>query len=299
MEDEGSNKSIGCLLIYAVAYLHALLPFKVLYFISDILYVIIYHVVGYRRKLVRKNLKNAFPEKSEKSIVKIEKKFYRHLCDYFVETIKTLRLTDEEMRKRMKFENPEMIERLTSNGKSCIVSLGHYCNWEWVTSIGLNLNSDTNLGLVYKKLHSKAFDQLFRKIRGHFGAIPIEMKSVIRQMIRAQNQKEILVIGFLNDQRPALSQEKYWTLFMNQQTPVQVGMEKIARRLGNSVVYLDIEKVKRGYYVGKFFVISPDASEDPEFSIMERYVRKLEESILKEPAYYLWSHNRWKFKKPG
>ena len=298
MDDEGSKKSIRYSLLYAVTYLHALLPFKVLYFLSDILYLIIYRVVRYRRKMVRKNLKNAFPEKSEKSIVKIEKKFYRHLCDYYFETIKTLRLSDDEMRKRMKFENPEMIERLTSNGKSCIVSLGHYGNWEWVTSIGLQLLSETKLGLVYKKLHSEPFDNLFLRIRSHFGAIPVEMHNVIRQMIRIQNQEEVMVIGFLSDQRPAPPQEKYWTMFLNQQTPVQVGMEKIARRLGNSVVYLDIEKVKRGYYVGKFFVITPDAGDEPEFSIMERYMRKLEETVMNEPAYYLWSHNRWKFKKP-
>lgn len=298
MDDEGSKKGVGYSLLYAVVYLCALLPFKVLYILSDFLYLIVYHLVGYRRKLVRKNLKNAFPEKSEKSIVKIEKKFYHHLCDYFVETIKTFHLSDQEVRKRMKFENPEMIDRLTANGKSCIVSLGHYGNWEWVTSIGLHLASDVKLGLVYKKLHSSSFDYLFRTIRSHFGAKPIEMQSVIRQMIRFQQQGETTVIGFLNDQRPSPRQEKYWTIFLNQQTPVQVGMEKIARRLGNPIVYLDIEKVKRGYYNGKFFVITPDASEEPEFSIMEKYMRKLEETALREPAYYLWSHNRWKFKKP-
>lgn len=298
MDDEGSKKGVGYSLLYAVVYLCALLPFKVLYILSDFLYLIVYHLVGYRRKLVRKNLKNAFPEKSEKSIVKIEKKFYHHLCDYFVETIKTFHLSDQEVRKRMKFENPEMIDRLTANGKSCIVSLGHYGNWEWVTSIGLHLASDVKLGLVYKKLHSSSFDYLFRTIRSHFGAKPIEMQNVIRQMIRFQQQGETTVIGFLNDQRPSPRQEKYWTIFLNQQTPVQVGMEKIARRLGNPIVYLDIEKVKRGYYNGKFFVITPDASEEPEFSVMEKYMRKLEETALREPAYYLWSHNRWKFKKP-
>ena len=298
MDDEGSKKGIGGTLLYVVTYLHALLPFRVLYFLSDILYLFAYYVVRYRRKIVRKNLKNAFPEKSIKSIEKIERKFYRHLCDYFVETIKTLRLSDEEICKRMKFENPEMIDRLTSNGKSCVVSLGHYGNWEWVTSVGLHLTNEIELGFVYKKLHSNAFNHLFLKTRSHFNATPIEMQSVIRQMIRIQKQAKVMVIGFLNDQRPAPRQEKYWTSFMNQQTPVQTGMEKIARRLGNSVVYLDIEKVKRGHYIGKFFLITPDASEETENSIMERYMRKLEETTLREPAYYLWSHDRWKFKKP-
>lgn len=299
MEDEGSKKGIGVTLLYAVTYLHALLPFRVLYILSDILYLFAYYVIRYRRKIVRKNLQNAFPEKSIKSIGEIERKFYHHLCDYYVETIKTLRVSDEETRKRMKFENPEMIDQLISNGKSCIMSLGHYCNWEWVTSIGLTVKTDAELGFVYKKLHSDAFNHLFLKTRSHFGAVPIDMQNVIRQMIRNQNEGKVMVVGFLTDQRPKSRQEKYWTTFMNQQTPMQTGMEKIARKLGNSVVYLDIKKVKRGHYTGKFSLITPDASQEAENSIMERYVRKLEETIIREPAYYLWSHNRWKFKKGG
>lgn len=300
MDDEGSKskKGVGYSLLFAVAYLHALLPFKVLYILSDILYVVIYYLVRYRRKLVRKNLKNTFPEKPEKSIVKIEKKFYRHLCDYFVETIKTLRLTDEEVQKRMKFENPEIINRLTAHGKSCILSLGHYGNWEWVPAIVMHFTPGVDQGFIYKKLHSAAFDRLFLKIRTRFSSIPIEMRSAFRQMIRFQNEGKIMVVGFLTDQRPSRRQEHYWTTFLNQQTPVQTGMEKIARHLGASIVYLDIEKVKRGYYTGKFFVITLDASEETEYTIMERYIRKLEETTMREPAYYLWSHNRWKFRKP-
>lgn len=298
MDDERQNKGIVYSLLYVITYLHALLPFKILYFLSDILYWVVYYIVRYRRKLVRKNLHNSFPEKSEKDIIQLEKKFYRHLCDYFVETIKTLRISEKEVRKRMKFENPEMIDRLVSNGKSCVVSLGHYGNWEWVTSIGLSLTADISLGLVYKELHSVAFDQLFRRIRSRFSARPIEMKSVIRQMIRVQNEGKVMVIGFLSDQRPSPRQEMYWSYFMNQPTPFQTGMEKIAHRLGNSVVYLDIEKVKRGYYTGKFYVLAPDASEETENSITERYIRKLEETTMTDPAFYLWTHNRWKFKKP-
>ncbi len=299
MEDEGSKKGgIGYSLLYAVAYLHALLPFKVLYIFSDILYLVIYHVVRYRRKLVRKNLKNAFPEKPEKSIVKIEKKFYRHLCDYFVETLKMLHFSEEEARKRMKFENPEIINRLTADGSSCILSLGHYGNWEWVPSIMMYFTPGVEQGFVYKKLHSSTFDRLFLKMRTRFSSMAIEMRSAFRQMIRLQKEGKTMVVGFLSDQRPSRRQEHYWTTFLNQQTPVQTGMEKIARRLGTSIVYLDIEKVKRGYYTGKFYVITPDASEEAEYTIMERYIRKLEETTLREPAYYLWTHDRWKFKKP-
>lgn len=298
MEGGDSNKKgIGYKLLYAVTYLHALLPFRVLYILSDVLYFFAYHVVRYRRKIVRKNLRNSFPEKSDKSIVKIERKFYHHLCDYFVETIKTLRLTEADMRKRMKFENPQVIERLTSNGKSCLLALGHYGNWEWVPSVVFNFTS-VEQGFIYKKLHSKAFDQLFLKIRTRFASWPIEMHSALRQMVRYQKEGKVLLVGFLSDQRPTHKQSPYWTTFLNQETPVHSGMEKIARLLGTSVVYLDIEKIKRGYYLGKFFVITPDASEVPELAITERYIHKLEETVEREPAYYLWTHDRWKHKKP-
>ncbi len=295
MEEDNRKKSIGYRVLYAMVYLHALLPFSVLYVLSDVLYFIAYRLIGYRRAMVRKNLTNAFPSKSEKEIIKIEKKFYHHLCDYFVETIKTLRLTDKEVRKRMKFENPEIINRLTKDGKSCLLSLGHYGNWEWVPSIGMYLEPGVEQGLIYKQLHSQAFDALFLRIRSRFSPKPIEMRSAFRKMIQSRNDGKTMVIGFLTDQRPPRNLEHYWTRFLNQETLVQTGMERIAKQLAFSVVYLDIEKVKRGHYVGKFFVITPDASQEPEFTVMERYMRKLEETVLHEPAYYLWSHNRWKF----
>lgn len=297
MDDEGRKMGRGYSLLYVVAYFHALLPFSILYLLSDILYFGIYYLVRYRRKLVRRNLENAFPEKSRKQIVKLEKKFYRHLCDYFVETIKTLRLSDEEARRRMKFENPEIINRLTADGKSCILSLGHYGNWEWVPSIVMYLQPGVKQGLIYKELHSSAFNSLFLKIRSRFSPRPIEMLSAYRQMIKLQQAGERMVVGFLTDQRPPRYHDQYWTTFLHQDTLVQTGMEKIARLLACAIVYLDVTKVKRGHYVGRFFVITPDASLEPEFVIMERYIRKLEETVLKEPAYYLWSHNRWKFKR--
>jgi len=297
MDDKGSKKGIGYSLLYVVAYLHAMLPFSVLYLLSDILFFGAYHLVRYRRRIVRRNLENAFPEKSQKQIVKLEKKFYHHLCDYFVETLKTLRLSDEEVRKRMKFENPEIINQLTAEGKSCILSLGHYGNWEWVPSICMYLQPGVKPGLVYKELHSKAFDRLFLKIRSRFSPRPIEMRSIYRKMIKFQQAGEKMVVGFLADQRPPRYPDQYWTTFLRQDTLVQTGMGKIAKLLACAIVYLDVTKVKRGHYVGRFFVITPDASLEPEFVIMERYIRKLEETVLKEPAYYLWSHNRWKFKR--
>lgn len=298
MNEEGSKKSISYSILYAVAYLHSLLPFSVLYLLSDILYFIVYHVVRYRKKVVRKNLRNSFPDKSDKEIKELERKFYHHLCDYFVETIKTLNLSEDEMMKRMKFENPELITRLTSNGGACVLSLGHYGNWEWVPSICLHIDKSIEAGLVYKELSSGAFDKLFYKIRRRFNSVPIEMNGVFRKMINARNEGKRIVVGFLTDQRPKRQMPMYWMKFLNQDTPVQTGMERISKKLSCSIVYLDITKVKRGHYNGKFFVVTPDASVETENVIMERYMNKLEETIIREPAYYLWSHDRWKFKKP-
>ncbi|MGI6074665.1 MAG: lysophospholipid acyltransferase family protein [Fermentimonas sp.] len=284
-------------ILYGIAYLHSLLPFALLYIISDILFFLVYHVARYRRKLVLQNIRNSFPEKSESEIASISKQFYHHLCDYFVETIKTLSISDEEVMRRMKFENPELINRLTAEGQSCILSLGHFANWEWVPSIGLYLSENVSQGLMYKKLHSETFDRLFLKIRSRFKPIPIEMNSVYRKMINAQKKGETLVVGFLTDQRPPQHMPGYWTTFLNQDTKLQIGMERIATKLGCSIVYLDIQKTKRGYYEGKFFLITPDASLEEKNDIMERYAQKLEETINRQPAYYLWSHNRWKYKK--
>ncbi len=292
-----NSKNLFYYLLYGVLYLHALLPLRVLYLLSDILYFFAYRIVRYRKRVVRKNLKNSFPAKTDSERKQMEKKFYHHLCDYFVETIKLLNMSEKEIRKRFVFRNPEIVNRLTQDGNSCLLSLGHYANWEWVPSIGLYLSPTLVLGHVYKRLRSQVFDRLFIKIRSSFLPKPIEMRNVYRTIVRNKRAGKTMVIGFLSDQRPSKYMDEYWTTFLNQDTLVQTGMERIARQFGFSVVYLDIKKVKRGYYVGNFSVITTDASLEEEFVVMEKYMRKLEETIFDEPAYYLWSHNKWIFHK--
>lgn len=295
--DSGKKKGIGYYLLYGTFSLIAMLPFSVLYFISDILYVLIYRVVGYRKKVVRKNLFNSFPDKTKDELRTIEKEFYHHLCDYFVETIKTLRISEEEIKKRMVYTNMELVNDLTKDGNSCFVSMGHYCNWEWLISIGFYLLHGVTQGHVYKRLSSKAFDELFIKIRSRFNPTPIEMRSIYRTIIRNRNEGKVMTIGFLNDQRPKANAEVYWTTFLNQDTCTQTGMERIAAQSGYSVVYLGMKKVKRGYYEGTFSLISEDASKEEKYAITEMYTRKLEETINSDPAYYLWSHNKWSRKR--
>lgn len=291
------KKGVGVVLLSGMANLMALMPFSVLYLFSDFLFLVVYYLVRYRRKMVRMNLMNAFPDKSVTEIVVYEKEFYHHLCDYFVETVKTLRMSEEEVKKRMHFVNPELLNQLVKDGHSCIMCLGHYANWEWVTSIVFHLLPGVDAGLVYKELHSNAFDRLFKEVRSRFGAYPIEKRTVFRKLVRRKNEGDTIVVGFLTDQRPPVVSDKYWTTFMNQDTPVQTGMEKIARSLSMSVVYADVEKVKRGYYRVHFVTITPDATTDPEHVVTEKYIRSLEKTVMRSPGYYLWSHNLWKFKK--
>lgn len=292
------KKGIGYYLVYGLFSLIAMLPFKVLYFISDILYLLVYKLVGYRRKVVKKNLRNSFPEKGPKELLDIEKEFYRHFCDYFVETIKTLRITDDEIRERMVFENLDIVEELTKDGNSCLMSLGHCGNWEWVPSIVMHLPTRIKLGMVYKRLSSKDFDDLFLRIRSRFGPKAIEMKSIYRTIVQNRNDGVTMLIGFLNDQRPRPHANEHWVTFMNQDTIVQTGMERIASQMGFAVAYLDIQKVKRGYFKCTVSKITDDASKEPEYFVSDLYTSKLEQTIINNPAYYLWTHNKWSRKKP-
>ena len=270
------KKGIGYYLVYGLFSLIAMLPFKVLYFISDILYLLVYKLVGYRRKVVKKNLRNSFPEKGPKELLDIEKEFYRHFCDYFVETIKTLRITDDEIRERMVFENLDIVEELTKDGNSCLMSLGHCGNWEWVPSIIMHLPTRIKLGMVYKRLSSKDFDDLFLRIRSRFGPKAIEMKSIYRTIVQNRNDGVTMLIGFLNDQRPRPHANEHWVTFMNQDTIVQTGMERIASQMGFAVAYLDIQKVKRGYFKCTVSKITDDASKEPECFVSDLYTSKLE-----------------------
>lgn len=283
-------------IVYSWMYLHALLPFRALYVLSDILYVLVYKMIGYRLKVVRQNLKSSFPEKTDKERIEIEKEFYHHFCDYFVETIKLLHISDEEMRKRMQFENVELVKDLMRDGNSVLMYLGHYCNWEWVTSITLQFKGEENrnLGEIYKPLKNKAIDDIFLKIRSRFGPLAIPKNDTLRTIIKLRREKKQIIIGFMADQTPSIRNIHYWTNFLNQDTPVFTGVERIAKQTDFAVVYLDVRKERRGHYVGTVRQITDDPKSEPEFKITEDYIRAMEKTILRNPAYWLWTHKRWK-----
>ncbi|GAB6011788.1 lysophospholipid acyltransferase family protein [Viscerimonas tarda] len=288
---------IAYYLIYGWLFLHALLPLRLLYVLSDILYLFVYYIAGYRIKIVRKNLKNSFPEKSPKELLKLEKDFYHHFCDYFVETIKLLHISDKEMQERMIYKNIEVAEDILKTGNSCLMYLGHYGNWEWIPSITLMFDKNILLGQIYKHLSNKIFDRLFLKLRSRFGSVGISKGDTLRNIVRLRREGKQMVIGFIADQTPSRSNIHYWTMFLNQETPVFTGVERIAKLTGFGVAYLDITRVARGKYIAECKLISKDPKAEPEFFITGKYIHLFEETILRNPAYWLWSHNRWKYKK--
>lgn len=282
-------------ILYVWMYLHALLPFRVLYILSDILYFFVYKIAGYRLKVVRHNLEASFPEKTKQERLTIEREFYHHFCDYFVETLKLLHISDEEMQRRMQFNNVEQIKELMKDGNSALMYLGHYCNWEWVTSINLDFKEEGKvLGEIYKPLKNKAMDELFLKIRSRFGSLAISKQDTFRVIVKLRNEGQQTLIGFMADQTPAWRNIHYWTPFLNQDTPVFTGVERIAKQTGFAVVYLDMEKIKRGYYKATVRLITDNPREEPENNITETYIRAMEKTILRNPAYWLWTHKRWK-----
>ena len=285
-------------LLYAIIWPIAVLPLGISHFFSDVLYYWVYYVFRYRRKLARKNILNAFPDKTDAERQKIEKDFYRHFCDYFFETVKLLCISDKEMKRRFVFKNIELIDYFLKEGQPVILMLGHYGNWEWVTSITLWVKEDKNaIGQIYRPLKNKAFDLLLLKLRKRFHSLGFAKNDVYREIIKMRRAKQNWLLGFISDQRPSRNSLEYWTPFLNQDTPVLIGAERIAKQTKAVVCYLDIVQIKRGYYEGKVKLISDNSTEASEFEISEKYMRRMEKTILRNPALWLWTHNRWKIKR--
>lgn len=279
---------------YAVCYLVSLLPFWVLYRISDGLYYILYYAVRYRRPLVRKNLSDSFPEKTEAEIVRIEKGFYAWLCDYFVETIKLFTVSKSNIMRRMRFEGVENVRKATDKGQSCALYLGHYCNWEWVTSFPLAIGDSVVCGQIYHVLENKTFDRVFLKLRNRLGSISIPMAETLRHIVKYRKEGKPVIIGFIADQVPFWNNIHYWTDFLHHDTPVLTGTERIVNNAGFAAFYVDMRREKRGYYVARFVPLTYNSKELGEFQLTEMYFRHLEKTIQRQPPYWLWTHNRWK-----
>lgn len=289
---------MGAILFYCLLpflYLISLLPFPVFYLFSDFIYFLLYRVVGYRKKVVFENLKNSFPEKSYNELKKIEKDFYRYLCDLFLETIKTLTISRNEAVKRCKFnaKTTLVFNELANKNQSCIIVMGHYGNWEWAGN-SFSLQCKQQLYVIYHPLSNKYFDKLMYDLRTRFGTKLYAMKDTMREMIR--NKNEVNATAFIADQTPS-PDSAYWTTFMNQDTPVFWGTEKIAQKLNYPIVYITIKKIKRGYYEVDSELLINEPKNTSLGEISELHTRKLESDIITQPSIWLWSHRRWKHKK--
>lgn len=279
----------------AILYLLNKLPMCLLYLLSDFIYLIMCYIVGYRRKVIRKNMRNSFPEKSEKELRKIEKEFYSNLCDYFVETIKYYGMSAEEVAKHIEFKGLDGLHKAIDSGHSCVCYMLHAFNWEFVTSLPVFFNRENVVvGAVYHKLRNPRFDKIFKDMRAQYGADNVTMKNTLRHIIEITKKKQLYVYGFMADQLPKVEAMNHWVNFLNQDTAVFTGAEKIACRTKASVFNLTIVKVARGKYEATFELMYEDASQCAENEVTNEYFRISEEYIRKYPAMWLWTHNRWK-----
>lgn len=269
---------------------------KALYVLSDILYVVIYKIAGYRTRIVRRNMAAAFPDKSTVELKRLERAFYHHFSDYVVETIKLAHISLEEIQRRAFLRNPELVNRIMDQGHTCaILLMGHYGNWEWFSGSNARFGG-SRAYQIYRPLNNKAFDRLFIHLRTHFGSYGIKKNDTIRDIMHLKQTKTRSVVIFLADQTPSKANLHYWTDFLNQDTAILTGPERIARKLNLPVFFLDTQKIRRGYYAIDIKLITETPKETPENYITERYARLTEEMILRAPAYWLWTHKRWKHK---
>jgi len=285
----------GYYLVYPFIYLLSVSPFWLLYLFSDVLYVLFFYVVGYRKEIVILNLRNAFPEKNEQEIKALGKQFFKYLCDLFLETFKTLSISKKDMLKHcfMTESARQTFAKHADEGKNVIIVMGHFGNWEWSGNT-FSMECKQQLFVIYHALSNKYFDGLMYKMRTRFGTKLFEMNDTLRSMI--SNRKTLNATAFIADQTPSAS-NAYWTTFLNQDTPIFWGTEKIARKLNYPIVYVSVKKIKRGYYniFAETIVEEPDKTTEGEIS--EIHTRRLEKDILEQPETWLWSHRRWKYKR--
>lgn len=276
----------------------SLLPLPLLYILSDVLYLVVYYVVRYRKKVVLGNLSNAFPEKSAEEIKLVAKDFYKQFMDVVVETLKLHSMDAAEMKRRITFSNQELLDDFVQQGRTVITMGSHSCNWEWVLSAGAVQFSFPAYG-IYKPLNNPFFEAFMLQARTRLGARLIKMKDTLRNF--AANRHQPRVVAMLSDQTPLKSEITFWTTFLHQDTPFYEGAEKLATRFGCPVLFLDIKRTRRGYYTLTFELISDGNPVDktlPEpASITEIFAQKLEAAIRRAPADYLWTHKRWKHRR--
>ena len=283
--------------VYAIFAVLSWLPMWFLYGLSNVLYYVTYYIIRYRRKVVRDNIEKAFTEKNLKELRKIEKGFYRYFTDYVVETIKLMHISEKEMRSRMEFINSELLDSYTQQGRSVILLMGHYGNWEWTTSLPLWCTTNEHIvtRCIYSPLHNTWFDRLFLRLRGRFGMAGIPKQRTLRELVQYSKEGKASITLFLSDQSPDWTSIHHHTTFLGRKTAVITGYETIARKLDMVLMYLDVEIVKRGHFRATFRLLEDNLADTPQYDSVDRYIEAFEQTIRRAPHAWLWSHRRWKY----
>ena len=279
------------ILVYPLLWLISILPFRLFYFFSDFVFFVLFYVVGYRKRVVSENLARAFPGKSKKELKKIKKEFYRHMCDMFLEMVKTLNLSKEELKERYKIINIEVLQDIVKD-KSVLIVCSHYANWEWNVSINNYVNAKGYA--VYQKIGNSYFDDLIKKIRAKWNTTLITQQETVKTVYRNVQNGVISAYGMVSDQSPQVKRAQYWSEFMGVKVPIFNGPESMAIKLDLAVVFLKVSKVKRGFYQAEFIPITTSGKQTKKHQITDQFLRLTEDQIREKPEYYLWTHKRWK-----
>ena len=283
------------ILIYPILWSISILPFRILYIFSDGVYILTYYIIGYRKKTVRENLAMALPNLSEKERLVIEKKSFRHMCDVFLEMIKTLTISKSEIDRRYTFKNLEVYSNLEKKGKSIALLCAHYASYEW--AISMNSIATFESYAIYKKINNRYFDKLVRDIRSKFEAKLITTKETIPVIASNFRSKKLSLYGLVSDQSPKSGSFFHWNKFMGIEVPIHTGGEMLAKKYDMNVIFLRTKKIKRGFYEASFEVLSENAKEVPNYEITDQFLKLVEKQIYEQPEFYLWSHKRWKHRR--
>ncbi len=286
-------------LIYSISFpflwIISKLPFRLFYWFSDCIYILVYYIIGYRKKIVRNNILIALPHISEEKRLVIEKKFYHHMCDMFLEMIKTMSISSEEMKERFKITNIELLKEYEQKNKSIILLAAHYASWEWLLSI--NESTSFKCYGVYKKVNNKYFDAKVRAIRSKFKSVLVTTDNTIALINDNEKNGIMSLYGLASDQSPQVHKTFHWQQFMGITVPVHTGAEMLAKRYDLEVVFAKVKKVKRGYYEATFVPIANNPKSIPDYEITNAYLKEVEQQILEAPEFYFWTHKRWKHRR--
>ncbi len=285
-------------ILLALLRLFSRLPLGVLYVFSDICFLITYYILRYRRKVVRLNLSRSFPELTEKERKHIERRFYRWFCDYIMETVKLLTISQKELKRRMRMDGMEDMEKDLETHPFVFVFLGHYCNWEWVSSLPLWAQKPTtHTAQLYRPLRSQWADKLFYRMRSRFGSENISKYDALRRIMALKQEGVKTVVGFISDQSPSWNNVHEWVNFLHQDTPVFTGTERIGKKVNAAIYFADVKCLKRGYYHLHFRHMTSEPKQFEDFRLTDIYMEELEKIIHRQPHLWLWSHRRWKLQR--